>query len=147
MKTIRNLAKIDFIGRTEAAFGISVAIVLDLLILLWNNFSFGEKEWNLLLLDALAFFLVAQISGTFAARAILVHDWSSGFVGICAAWITLLATTIAHCFLYGSVFEKSIVSETGNICVLVFLFGFIPSGIHGIWFGYRIYKRGQKLEP
>ncbi len=147
METKIDTKKVDLIGLTEATLGVTVAICIDISILIWNGFTFDAKNVNMLLLDGFAFLVIGQLLGIFAARRIILDGFSSGALGIFTAWATLMLTTVAHCLFSDSVFGQRFLKDLGEICTVVFFFSFIPSGIHGVWFGYRIYKRGQKLQP
>lgn len=146
MEQLPDPKKVKFIGQTEAALGVAIAITIDLSFLVYNDYHFTEEKIKVFLFASICFFAIGQFLGMFAAKQIIVRQMSSGLIGILTAWATLVLTTMAFCFVdFFVTGQTAMLRDAFQAVMVVFIFSFLPSGIHGFWFGARIYNRGKKL--
>lgn len=157
MNDISKIATANRIGMQEAYLGVGIALTIDLgfiLFSIWDNdykWLFQNGFFWKLPMAAILMVVVGQVLGKRCARNIIVRN-RNWFVNGPLYALMILAVT---CFLSGllALLIDIVIGET-NIKegspyilggpIIVMVYSFIPVTIHGLWFGFRIYKKGRR---
>lgn len=158
MENLERIEKAKKIGKQEALTAVCIALTIDLGFIIW---SYIDDDYLWLLDNGFywKFPLAAGImllAGTFFgkrfAKSIIIKNSYWAFHGIICAWITLAVTVFLTGiisfpidFLQGRADWDEFLTYAITPTLLVMIYSFIPVGIHGFWFGYRIHKKGRKM--
>ncbi|NUY80762.1 hypothetical protein HUK80_07655 [Flavobacterium sp. MAH-1] len=157
MENFERIQKIKKIGSQEAYLAVGIALAIDLCVITWWYLD-NDYQWLIdhgyvwkFPLAAIFMIFLGQFFGKKFALGIIGKSWNWIFQGPICAMITLAATCLLTGltafpidFMRGFTEADDLLFYTLGVTLLVILYSFIPVGIHGVWFGYRIYKKGLK---
>jgi len=147
-------------GMISGAIGLTIAQLLFTFILttgggMMNNFFwFLETGFGMnLLVGVMILFLLGNYVGQKAGKAIIVRKINAGLIGVLTG-CTVLVLTVFFASWYG--FFQEGIKNTGSIMdafiayvarptIAIGMFGGLPAIIIGLWFGYTVKRKGERL--
>lgn len=148
------------IGSKEAYINVGIALGIDILILLWmaaeNDYKwmFEDGYWWKMILAASVFVFVGQWIGKKCGVAIITGKRTWLLMGPVFALLIFIATVFISGFLCACLnwenwrdFPANFIMDALVSPLLMIVYSWFPIVIHGLFFGYRIHRKGKRLEP